>query len=87
MHVLGLLMLAAPLIVSEWLVNRGLIPSYLQHRHIVWRALASLLVVVGLVAWWHLPMMITVVTTIYLATVIANRYLQAFEALERGKRE
>ncbi|WP_247738346.1 hypothetical protein [Lactiplantibacillus pentosus] len=87
MHVLGLLMLAAPLIVSEWLVNRGLIPSYLQHRHIVWRALASLLVVVGLVAWWHLPVMITVVTTIYLATVIANRYLQAFEALERGKRE
>ncbi|MDC6397103.1 hypothetical protein [Lactiplantibacillus pentosus] len=87
MHVLGLLMLAVPLIVSEWLVNRGLIPSYLQHRHIVWRALASLLVVVGLVAWWHLPMMITVVTTIYLATVIANRYLQAFEALERGKRE
>ncbi|WP_345753206.1 hypothetical protein [Lactiplantibacillus pentosus] len=84
---LGLLMLAVPLIVSEWLVNRGLIPSYLQHRHIVWRALASLLVVVGLVAWWHLPMMITVVTTIYLATVIANRYLQAFEALERGKRE
>ncbi|WP_247652277.1 hypothetical protein [Lactiplantibacillus pentosus] len=87
MHVLGLLMLAVPLIVSEWLVNRGLIPSYLQHRHIVWRALASLLVVVGLVAWWHLPVMITVVTTIYLATVIANRYLQAFEALERGKRE
>ncbi|MBQ0835669.1 hypothetical protein [Lactiplantibacillus pentosus] len=84
---LGLLMLAVPLIVSEWLVNRGLIPSYLQHRHIVWRALASLLVVVGLVAWWHLPVMITVVTTIYLATVIANRYLQAFEALERGKRE
>lgn len=82
MHVLGLLMLAAPLIVSEWLVNRGLIPGYLRHRHIVWRALASLLV-----AWWHLPVMITVVTTIYLATVIANRYLQAFEALERGKRE
>ncbi|WP_259682881.1 hypothetical protein [Lactiplantibacillus pentosus] len=87
MHVLGLLMLAVPLIVSEWLVNRGLIPNYLRHRHIVWRALASLLVVVGLVAWWHLPVMITVVTTIYLATVIANRYLQAFEALERGKRE
>ncbi|MCT3300631.1 hypothetical protein EFP25_13765 [Lactiplantibacillus pentosus] len=55
---LGLLMLAAPLIVSEWLVNRGLIPGYLRHRHIVWRALASLLVVVGLVAWWHLPVMI-----------------------------
>jgi len=29
---------------------------------------------------------IAIVVTIYFATIIANRYLQVFEAMERGKR-
>ena len=52
----------------------------------LWRALLSILVTVGLVGWLHLPAVIAIVVTIYFATIIANRYLQVFEAMERGKR-
>ncbi|MDV2577573.1 hypothetical protein RYX41_16785 [Lactiplantibacillus plantarum] len=62
-------------------------PAYLikaRTGQTLWRALLSILVTVGLVGWLHLPAVIAIVVTIYFATIIANRYLQVFEAMERG---
>ena len=85
----GILILAAFVIGSEWLVSRGVMPAYLikaRTGQTLWRALLSILVTVALVGWLHLPAVIAIVVTIYFATIIANRYLQVFEAMERGKR-
>lgn len=81
----GILILAAFVIGSEWLVSRGVMPAYLIKAR-TGQTLWSILVTVGLVGWLHLPAVIAIVVTIYFATIIANRYLQVFEAMERGKR-
>ncbi|WP_318767314.1 hypothetical protein [Lactiplantibacillus carotarum] len=81
--------LAASFIISEVAVTRGWIPPYLKGvstARTFWLAALSILVIVVAGGSLRVPAGGIVAGTIYFATVISNRYLTAFAAMERGKK-
>ncbi|BDZ31987.1 hypothetical protein RA086_12155 [Lactiplantibacillus sp. WILCCON 0030] len=82
--------LAVFFLVCEYAAQKKWVPKFLKDiraGQLILRSLLSLigLAVLGMVVKAAIPLVI--LATIYLATVISNKYLVIFSAMERGKKE
>jgi len=69
------------------ILNKRMFLKDIRAGQLILRSLLSLigLAVLGMVVKAAIPLVI--LATIYLATVISNKYLVIFSAMERGKKE
>lgn len=81
--------LAAFFIISEIMVAKKMVPAWLTNisaGKTIWRSILILggVAVIGIVFKMAIPL--TILATIYLATVISNKYLTIFSKMEAGKK-
>lgn len=81
--------LAAFFIISEIMVAKKLVPAWLTNisaGKTIWRSVLILcgVAIIGMVFKMAIPL--TILATIYLATVISNKYLTIFSKMEAGKK-
>jgi len=81
--------LAAFFLLSEVLVQKNIIPKFLKNISAGKVILRSTLVLMLVAAFGMLLKMtapLTILATIYLATIISNKYLNVFSDMEGGKK-
>ncbi|APX71323.1 hypothetical protein M5C72_11225 [Companilactobacillus allii] len=81
--------LAGFFLLSEVLVQKKIMPKFLKNisaGKTILRSLLILLVVAAIGMLLKITAVLVILATIYLATVISNKYLNVFSDMEGGKK-
>ncbi|WP_125762435.1 hypothetical protein [Companilactobacillus hulinensis] len=81
--------LAAFFLLSEVLVQKNIIPKFLKNisaGKVILRSILVLMFVAAIGMLLKMAAPLTILATIYLATIISNKYLNVFSDMEGGKK-